>query len=230
MGAAPVTAHPSEISGRLAKSPVTCILPVRSEGGIRTTMPVSTRRGLILDRDGVVNVDTGYLHRIEDCRFVDGLFDMLRAFAAEGFAISIATNQSGIGRGYYGEADFQALMTWMRGVFAAEGIDLEAVYHCPDHPTEGKGVHRRENAWRKPGPGMFLHAIAELGLDPTASWTIGDKPGDLEAARAAGIGTLVLFEPASRGLRRNGDHWIAGSHRDIAGLLASGQAGVTAMP
>src|SRR3712207_4300702 len=95
-------------------------------------------RGLILDRDGTINIDTGYLHRVEDCRFVNGIFAMTRAFADRGFRIVIATNQSGIGRGYFSEAAFAELMQWMTGEFGRRGIPIDAVYHCPDHPSEGR--------------------------------------------------------------------------------------------
>jgi D-glycero-D-manno-heptose 1,7-bisphosphate phosphatase len=163
---------------------------------------------LLLDRDGIVNVDTGYLHRIEDCRFVDGIFDLAGAFAARGFAIVIATNQAGIGRGYYGEAEFATLMTWMRAEFQRRGVTIAAVYHCPDHPTEGVGIHRRDNPWRKPGPGMFLQAAADHALDLARSWCVGDKASDIAAGRAAGVGTLVLLDPAASAVGRTGDTWI----------------------
>ena len=166
------------------------------------------RRGLILDRDGVVNQDTGYLHRIAECRFVDGIFEMAAAFAARGFAIVIATNQSGIGRGLYGEVDFAALMDWMSGQFAARGVTIAAVYHCPDHPTAGIGGYRRDNPWRKPGPGMMLQAAQDLSLDLECSWTVGDKPSDIEAGRAAGIGTLVLYDPAAAAVALREDVWV----------------------
>src|SRR5580700_11321091 len=91
------------------------------------------RRGLLLDRDGVINHDIDFLSRIEDCRFIDGIFDLARSFAERGFAIVIATNQSGIGRGYFSEADFAVLMAWMRGEFLRHGVAIDAVYHCPDH-------------------------------------------------------------------------------------------------
>ena len=76
------------------------------------------RPALFLDRDGVINVDTGYLHRIADCRFVDDIFELVAAFTVRGYAIVVATNQAGIGRGYYGEAEFAELMGWMREEFA----------------------------------------------------------------------------------------------------------------
>jgi D-glycero-D-manno-heptose 1,7-bisphosphate phosphatase len=177
------------------------------------------RRGLILDRDGVINHDTGYLHRIEDCRFVEGIFAMSAAFAARGFAIVIATNQSGIGRGLYGEAEFNRLMDWMRGEFANHGVAIAGIYHCPDHPTAGLGAHRRDNPWRKPGPGMLLQAAKDLSLDLARSWTVGDKRGDMEAGRAAGVGMLVLYDPAAAGVARERDVWVVPRLAEVTALL-----------
>src|SRR5258708_13698140 len=108
------------------------------------------RRGLILDRDGVINQDTGYVHRADQCRFVDGIFATTKAFAARGFAVVIATNQSGIGRGLYGEADYAALMDWMRGEFVRRNAPIAATYHSPDHPTAGLGPDRRATCCRTP--------------------------------------------------------------------------------
>jgi len=172
-----------------------------------------------MDRDGVINEDIGYLHRIEDCRFIDGIFAMTRAFAKRGFALAIVTNQSGIGRGLYSLDAFEALMRWVRDSFAHHGVTIDAVYHCPDHPSHGIGAYRRENSWRKPGPGMLLQAAADLGLNLAQSWCIGDRASDLEAGRAAGVGTLVLFDRSARGLVRGSGHWVAGSHRAIVELL-----------
>lgn len=179
------------------------------------------RRGLLLDRDGVVNHDTGHVGRIADCRFVDGIFALTREFAARGFTIAILTNQSGIGRGYYTEDDFALLMGWMRDEFGRHGVEIAAVYHCPDHPTEGLGAYRRENPWRKPGPGMFLQAAADLSLDLARSWAIGDKLTDVAAGRAAGVGTLVLLDPAIDVARQDGDLWIAPDLAAVTELLHS---------
>jgi D-glycero-D-manno-heptose 1,7-bisphosphate phosphatase len=186
--------------------------------------PRQTRPALLLDRDGVINVDTGYLHRIEDCRFIDGIFDLAAAFAARGFAIVVATNQAGIGRGFYGEAEFATLMGWMREEFQRHGITLAGVYHCPDHPTEGVGVYRRDSPWRKPGPGMFLQAAADHALDLTRSWCIGDKVSDIEAGRAAGVGTLVLLDPTAAAVRRADDAWVVPSLAAAGKLLAAARA------
>ena len=179
------------------------------------------RRGLILDRDGVINHDDGHVHRIADCRFVDGIFAMAADFARRGFALVIATNQSGIGRGLYGEADFAAFMAWMRRQFADRGIAIAAVYHCPDHPTAGIGLYRRDTAWRKPGPGMLRQAAADLGLDLARSWLVGDKPIDIEAGRAAGIGSLVRYDPSAPRVERCGDFWCVPRLAEVAPLVAA---------
>ncbi len=179
-----------------------------------------TGRGLILDRDGVINEDSGYLHGIEECRFVDGIFELAAAFAARGFAIVIASNQSGIGRGFYTEADFERLMAWMKGEFARRGVAIAGVYHCPDHPTEGVGRYRRANTWRKPGPGMLVQAARDLDLDLARSWTVGDQMSDIEAGRAAGVGTLVRYDPLAPSVARCQDFWIAPRLQAVTELLA----------
>ncbi len=188
-------------------------------------MAEAGRRGLILDRDGVINHDIGFLSRIADCRFVDGIFDLVRVFAERGFAIVIATNQSGIGRGLFSESAFTDLMAWMREEFARRGTAIDAVYHCPDHPTEGVGRYRRESDWRKPGPGMFRQAAADLSLDLARSWCIGDKDRDIAAGRNAGVGALVLFDPAVSATTRDHDVWIVPRLDAATALLLAEAAG-----
>ena len=185
---------------------------------------MNKRRALILDRDGVINIDYGYIHKPEQCQFIDGIFDMARAFTERGFLIVIATNQAGIGRGLYSEQDFQAFMAWMREEFRKQGIEIAAVYHCPDHPTAGVGVYRRENSWRKPGPGMFLQAAKDLDLDLAECWCVGDKLTDMEAAQAAGVGMLVLFNPAAVKLTKTDDIWCAPSLTSIASSIKQDDA------
>jgi D-glycero-D-manno-heptose 1,7-bisphosphate phosphatase len=151
------------------------------------------RRALFLDRDGVINEDTGYVHRPDQFVFRDGVFDLCRAAEAEGFALVVVTNQAGIGRGYYTEADFHALTEWMLERFAAEGVRFTDVEFCPDHPVHGIGLYRRENPRRKPGPGMILDACRAHGLDPAVSIMLGDRATDMQAALAAGVGTRLLL-------------------------------------
>lgn len=177
------------------------------------------RRGLILDRDGVINEDSGYVYRVDQCRFVAGIFAMTKAFAARGFAIVVATNQSGIGRGLFGEADYAALTDWMRGEFARHGVTIAAAYHCPDHPTAGIGPYRRDNPWRKPGPGMILQAAADLSLDLARSWTVGDRDRDIAAGRAAGVGRLVRYDALAPRVEQSGDVWVVPLLADVTALL-----------
>ena len=168
----------------------------------------ASRRALFLDRDGVVNADHGYVHRTDQFDFVDGVFELCRAAAERGYLLVIVTNQSGIGRGYYSQGDFDELTRWMRIEFAARGIVIDGVYSCPYHPRHGKGPFRRESDCRKPQPGMLLKAAQELGIDLAASVLVGDKASDIGAGVSAGVGCNLLYtgvgssrskEPAAHG-------------------------------
>ena len=159
--------------------------------------PVGTsermRAALFLDRDGVINVEKDYVHRIEDVEFVDGIFTLCKTAKNAGLAIVVVTNQAGIGRGYYTEDQFRTLMNWMKDRFAERGAALDAVYYCPFHPEHGVGGYKSDSFDRKPNPGMILRARADLHIDLAASCLIGDKASDIAAARAAGVGTAVLL-------------------------------------
>jgi D-glycero-D-manno-heptose 1,7-bisphosphate phosphatase len=148
-------------------------------------------RALFLDRDGVINVDRHYVHRVEDFEFVPGIFELCADAQASGYRLVVVTNQAGIARGYYTEADFQRLTQWMVDAFARRSVVLDRVYHCPYHPTAGLGDYRRESFDRKPNPGMLLRARDELGLDMARSAFVGDKDSDMEAGRRAGVGRLI---------------------------------------
>jgi D-glycero-D-manno-heptose 1,7-bisphosphate phosphatase len=150
-------------------------------------------RALLLDRDGVVNVDLDYLFRPEQVVFVEGIFDLCCHAHSLDYRIIIITNQSGIGRGYFSEADFQALTTWMKGVFAEQGCPITEVYFCPYHPTAGLGVYRRESSWRKPSPGMILAAAQDFDLDLANSVLVGDRLRDIAAGQAAGVSCNLLY-------------------------------------
>ena len=151
-------------------------------------MSKTPAKAAFLDRDGVINEDSGYVWRIDDFRFIDGVFAACRRLRQLDYRLVIVTNQSGIGRGYFSEADFRRLNDWMLDRFAEHDADIDAVYYCPYHATEGRGVYRRESPYRKPGPQMLLDAASEHHLDLSASIAVGDKPSDLIAAAAAGVG------------------------------------------
>lgn len=146
-----------------------------------------------MDRDGVVNVDTDYLYRKEEFEFIDGIFELCTAYQAKGYLIVIVTNQSGIARGRYSEADFAHLSAWMVGEFGKRGIKIAGVYHCPHHPD----VTGRCSC-RKPEPGMLLQAAQEFGIDLEHSLMIGDKERDIAAAHRAGVKETYRFDPNAR--------------------------------
>jgi len=141
------------------------------------------RPAIFLDRDGVINEDRGYVHQSANFVFLPGVQDALRRLQDAGFVLVIVTNQSGIGRGYFNEADYAALTAYMRAELHRVGVTVDAVYHCPHLPPAKGGVCD----CRKPLPGMIERAISELSIDPAKSFMIGDKPSDIAAGRAAGL-------------------------------------------
>lgn len=153
------------------------------------------RRALFLDRDGVINHDAGYTHRWEDFVFVDGIFDLCREAHRRNYLLFVVTNQAGIGRGYYTEADFHELTKFMCARFVEEGAPITRVYFDPTHPTHGIGDYRRESPMRKPNPGMLLLAAEEYGVSLADSVLIGDNGSDIRAGVSAGIGTTLWFQP-----------------------------------
>jgi D-glycero-D-manno-heptose 1,7-bisphosphate phosphatase len=152
-----------------------------------------SERALFLDRDGVVNEEVGYLHRVEEVRFVDGIFSLCRTAMRLGYKLIVVTNQAGIARGYYSEEEFSALMEWMRDALRVEGVELDAVYHCPFHPEHGVGQYRREHEDRKPGTGMLRKGAAKLGVSLAESVMVGDRCSDVGAANAAGLQQAFLI-------------------------------------
>jgi D-glycero-D-manno-heptose 1,7-bisphosphate phosphatase len=150
-------------------------------------------RALFLDRDGVINHEVGYLHRVEDVRFVNGIFSLCRTAAKLGYRLIVVTNQAGIARGFYSEADFEALMVWMREAFRVEGVEIDAVYHCPFHPEHGIGKYKREHEDRKPGIGMLRRGVLEFGIQLHASVMVGDRCTDIATANAAALRQAFLI-------------------------------------
>lgn len=151
------------------------------------------RRAAFLDRDGVINLDHGYVHRREDFAFVPGTLPACAQLHRRGFALVVVTNQSGIGRGLYGEDDYRQLTEWMSAEFAAAGAPLAGIYHCPHHPQAALPEYRCACDCRKPAPGMLLAAARALDLDLGRSVLFGDKASDIEAAAAAGVTHRVLL-------------------------------------
>ena len=149
---------------------------------------------LFLDRDGVINVDHGYVHRFDDFHFMDGIFDVARAARTHGYRVVVVTNQAGIGRGRYSEQQFRELTDWMCHRFSEEQAPIDCVYFSPYHPSAGLGKYKRDHISRKPQPGMLFQAQRELGIDLAASILIGDKLSDIAAGIAAGVGRNLLLQ------------------------------------
>jgi D-glycero-D-manno-heptose 1,7-bisphosphate phosphatase len=160
-----------------------------------------TRPALFLDRDGVINVDHGYVVDSAQFEWRDGIFDLAKAAHCAGMPVVVVTNQSGIGRGYYTEEQFAALTDWMCARFVSEGAPITAVYHCPYHPEATVPQYRRTHSWRKPAPGMILAARDDLDLDLASSTLVGDQWSDIAAARAAGVGRAILVSGSQRETR-----------------------------
>jgi D-glycero-D-manno-heptose 1,7-bisphosphate phosphatase len=178
-----------------------------------------SKRALFLDRDGVINVDRGYVHRPDQFEFVPGIFELGRFWTNEVRGpIVVATNQSGIGRGYFDENAYEKLTRWMCDRFAEQGATISRVYHCPYHPLDGIGEYRCDHPWRKPKPGMLLQAIADLQLDPSQCALVGDKMSDMEAGAAAGIAVRVLVG-AMDSQKRELTHKVAADLGEVLAFL-----------
>lgn len=161
---------------------------------IRQPVQAVGRKAAFLDRDGVINKDKAYVHRWEDFEFVPGAIDGMRRLQDAGYALVIVTNQSGLARGYYTEAQYQALTEALQQELAGQGVKLDGVYHCPHHPKGSVPELAIDCDCRKPEPGLLLQAARELGLSLTESLMVGDKASDIEAARAAGVGRAYLVQ------------------------------------
>lgn len=151
------------------------------------------RPAAFLDRDGVLNQDTGHPHRPEQIDWISQAAAAVAHLSDAGYFVFVVTNQSGIARGYYDEADVQHLHDWMNQQLALNAAHVDAFYYCPHHPDIGSGPYKQQCDCRKPNPGMLLRAAREWPVRLDGSFLIGDRPTDLAAAQAAGIPGF-LFE------------------------------------
>ena len=149
--------------------------------------------------------DRGFVARKEDFVWQDGIFELVRLATARGFVPVVVTNQSGIGRGLYSLADYEALTAWMLACFEAEGAPIARVYFCPFHPEAEIAEYRAAHPWRKPAPGMLMAAAADLDLELERSILVGDRWSDVGAARAAGLDEVVIVGPLASQPAPSGD-------------------------
>jgi D-glycero-D-manno-heptose 1,7-bisphosphate phosphatase len=150
-------------------------------------------KALLLDRDGVINVEKNYVYKIEDFEFINGIFKLAQYFQNKGFFIIVITNQAGIGRGYYSDEDFQNLTEWMISQFKLNDINITDVLYSPFHPFYGVGEYKKDSECRKPRPGMIKKAEKKYELSLADSILIGDKETDIVAGKTAGVGLNILY-------------------------------------
>lgn len=152
-----------------------------------------TVKALFLDRDGVINVDKHYVFQQKDFYVIDGVIETLTHFQEKGYLLIIITNQSGIARGYYTEADFNKLTDWMIRWFAEGGVHITKVYFSPYHSEYGLGKYKKDSYCRKPNPGMILRAKEDFDIELSQSLLVGDNETDIEAGMNAGVKTNILL-------------------------------------
>ena len=150
------------------------------------------RPAVFLDRDGVLNEERGYVHRIDEVVWIPGALDAVRRLHEAGFVLIVLTNQAGVARGFYSESDVQALHRWMADEVQRAGGHINAFYYAPTHPEGTVPHYAIEDPDRKPGTGMFERAIREHGIDPARSFMVGDKTSDLIPARQLEMTTVLV--------------------------------------
>jgi D-glycero-D-manno-heptose 1,7-bisphosphate phosphatase len=154
-------------------------------------------RALFLDRDGVINIDHGYVYKINEFEFINGIFETVQLAIFLGYIPIIVTNQAGIGRGYYTERQFLNTCDWMIEKFSDKKIPIRAVYYCPFHPDGLPPYNIVNHPDRKPNPGMLIRAARDHDIDLSKSVLIGDQFSDHLCAKAAGVPDIGAFGSAN---------------------------------
>lgn len=177
-----------QLLGRVYERPFLDIGTPESLATAQTAVEKWRRRpAAFLDRDGVLNVDRGYVHRVEDFEWIEGAPQAVKWLNDRGYLVFVVSNQAGIARGYYEEADALRLFDWMQADLRKVGAHIDAFYFCPHHPFEGRDPYRMNCACRKPKPGLLLRAMGEWEVDVERSFFIDDRAENLQAATMLGI-------------------------------------------
>jgi len=177
-------------------------------------------RAVFLDRDGTINEEKDYLHRVEDFAFIPGAPEAIRLLKEAGFLVIVITNQSGVARGYFDLAAVDRLHRHIDAELARLGTGVDAYYVCPHHPDHGSAELAQECDCRKPFPGMLLRAAADFSIDLAASFMIGDKRADLEAGVRAGCRSLLV----QTGYGATEAQWVTDQTQLFPDLLAAAKA------
>lgn len=151
------------------------------------------RRGVFLDRDGVINEEVSYLSSPEQLRLIPGAAQAIQVLNQMGIPTIVVTNQAGVARGYFSEAQVDVIHRALSDLLAAQGASVDRYYYCPHHPTEGRGPYRVECNCRKPKPGMLLQASEEFDLELGQCYLVGDNVLDIEAGQRVGARSILAL-------------------------------------
>ena len=190
-------------------------------------MAQAGRKAAFIDRDGVINEERSYVHRIADFVFLPGTVDALHRLQTAGYRLVVITNQSGIARGLYSYSAYREVEAHMRDELARAGVSLDLVQHCPHLPDATIAQYRLDCQCRKPRPGMLLEAKNLLDLDLPGSILVGDRRSDIEAGRAAGVGRCYLVRsghPVTAEDARLADAVYDGLEQCVEGILGTGRS------
>ncbi len=152
------------------------------------------RNAVFLDRDGVLNVDTGYVHSPDEFTWIPGAREAVKFLNEQGFYVFVVTNQSGVARGYFGERDVQSLHKWIDSELRRTGAFVDDWRYCPFHRDGIVPEFAMDHPWRKPEAGMIIDLMASWPVEKENSFLIGDKASDLAAAKAAGIAGYLFSD------------------------------------
>lgn len=156
------------------------------------TRPTGGRPGVLLDRDGTIIVDHGYVGSIDRVEFIDGAAEAIASFNRAGMPVAVVTNQAGVARGFYGLDDVSDVHRHIAERLASYEAHIDLFLYCPYHPDGVVEAFARASEDRKPRPGMARAAAIALGLDLTASWVVGDRPEDVGLAQEVGASAIYL--------------------------------------
>lgn len=148
------------------------------------------RPGVLLDRDGTIIVDHGYVGSVDRVEFIAGAPEAIAAFNQANIPVAVVTNQAGVARGFYGVDDVDRVHQYIAERLAEYGAHIDLFLYCPYHPEGVVKAFARTSEDRKPMPGMAKAAQAALNLDLTASWVVGDRPEDIGLAQAVGASAI----------------------------------------